>query len=122
MSARLNNLSQVPRYDDDEAVSGSSSRRSNFKQEVVKKNLRQVREYNELRRAKSTLCQKSRKVYNSWEEYKAANPDNTPTWTTRRSSNSSKLNGPTSTGIEFNLVDMYRLVQTIFYKSINEKC
>lgn len=134
MSATLNNLSQVPRYDDPIAAAKGDPE--------VRENRRQVRDYNELRRAKSSLHELTRtrenhrygsprkQVYNNWAEYKAENPGDelingsvwAQTWSKRShkkreepiGSGRNVLDSWQSDTAGVDLVDTYRYVQNSF--------
>lgn len=116
-SATLKNLSQVPRYDVVDASDEGRFQRGDLNE--ARANRRQVRDYNEMRRSKSSLHSMARshasprQVYNNWKEYEAANPEGlngsvlAHNWSQRpqRKIDSAK---PVESNLEFDLVDTYR--------------
>lgn len=117
-SATLKNLSQVPRYDVVDA-SNESTRFQRGNLNEARANRRQVRDYNELRRAKSSLHSMARshasprQVYNNWKEYEAANPEGLDgsVWAHNWSQRPQKKVDSTKTeesNLGFDLVDTYR--------------
>lgn len=121
----LNNLSQVPWSDSADSWVRMTSRRvqGGGNSQDVRANQRQVRAYNQLRRAKSTLQSSSspRVVYNSWNEYQQALREQdaaSGSWTSRRGgegrtnrlgSAMNQAQENSNANLSFNLIDTYRL-------------